>query len=98
MHNIEFDHFRPIYISFIIILTILLIYIFMKNRFEFIDGFVITSISLTCLIVSIYMTSLVGTLTDELSMGGDSVSFYLFIITASMSVINFVAYFNRKRS
>lgn len=99
MHNNVFDYFRPIYISFIIILTILLInIIFKKNRFELINGFVITSISIISLIVSIYMTYLVGIITDELSMAGDSVSFYMFIIIALMSIINFVAYFNKKRS
>lgn len=101
MDNNVFDYFRPIYLSFIIILIVLLInIIFKKNKSELINGFVITSISIISLIVSYYMTYLAGIITDELSMAGDSVSFYMFIIIALMSIINIVAYayFNKKRS
>ncbi|GIQ68565.1 hypothetical protein DUZ99_00020 [Xylanibacillus composti] len=93
-----FDDFRPIYISFIFILIILLISIILyKNRLGMINGFVITSISLIILIASIYMTNLAGVLTDELSMSGDAVSFYMFIMVALLSIINVVAYFYKKR-
>ncbi|MGG1550262.1 MULTISPECIES: hypothetical protein [Paenibacillus] len=98
MHEI-FDYFRPIYISLVIILTILLVnIIFKKNRLELFNGFVITAISLISLIASIYMTYQIGIFADELSMGGDPVSVYMFIIIALLSIINIVAYFYKKRS
>lgn len=94
-----FDDFRPIYTSFIFILIILLIYILLyKNRLDKWNGFVTISISLITLIVSTYMTYLAGVLTDELTLSGDSVSFYMFIVVALLSIINVIAWLSKNRS
>lgn len=94
-----FNEFRPIYSSFIGILIILSIYVILnKNRLDKWNGFMVISISFITLIVSTYMTYLAGVLTDELTLSGDPVSFYMFIATALLSIINVIAYFYRRSS
>jgi hypothetical protein len=92
-----FDNFRPIYIFFIIILAIsLIIVISQKNHLKPINGFTIISISFISSAVSAYMTYQIGILSDELGIGGDPVSFIMFIVVVIMSVVNLLVYLNKK--
>ncbi|NEN85610.1 hypothetical protein [Paenibacillus elgii] len=93
-----FTNFRPIYIFFIIIQAISLIMaISQKKQFKPMNEVAISSISLICLAVSTYLTYQIGILSDELAIGGDPVSFIMFIAVVIMSVVNFlVIYLNKK--
>jgi hypothetical protein len=92
-----FNNFRPIYIFFIIILAIsLIIVISQKNHLKLINGSTIISISFISSAVSAFMTYQIGILSDELGIGGDSVSFIMFIVVVIMSVVNLLAYLNKK--
>ncbi|GIP00854.1 hypothetical protein J14TS5_59390 [Paenibacillus lautus] len=86
-------HFRPIYILFILILIIsLFIMIFRKDHHKVINGFTIGIITLISLAVSAYLTYQIGILSDELGIGGDAVSFYMFIVVVILSLVNPLVY------
>ncbi|MFB6366698.1 hypothetical protein ACFCP7_22050 [Paenibacillus elgii] len=86
-----FTNFRPIYIFFIIIQAISLINIISQiKHHKPINGYAIFSISFICSVVSAFLTYQIGILSDELAIGGDPVSFYMFIVVVIMSVVNFL--------
>lgn len=88
-----FIHFRPIYILFILILIIsLFIMIFRKHGHKVINGFTIAMITLISLAVSAYLTYQIGFLSDELGVGGDAVSFMMFIAVVILSLVNLLVY------
>lgn len=88
-----FINFRPIYILFIIILIVsLLITLFHKNYYKIINWFTIIIIISISLVVSAYMTYQIGILSDELAIGGDAVSFIMFIIVGILSFIISLVY------
>lgn len=92
-----FVYLRPVFIFFIIVLAIsLIIVIFQKKKRTFINGFTIMSISLICSVASIIMMYQIGMIADELVLGGDSVSFTLFIAVAVLSLMNPIVYFYKK--
>jgi hypothetical protein len=92
-----FINFRPIYILFIIVLIIsLLLMILRKNRHTMINGFTIAIITLISLAVSAYLTYQIGILSDELGIGGDAVSFMMFIVVAVLSLVNLLVYASKR--
>ncbi|WP_127592756.1 hypothetical protein [Paenibacillus lautus] len=92
-----FINFRPIYILFIIVLIIsLLLMILRKNRHTMINGFTIAIIALISLAVSAYLTYQIGILSDELGIGGDAVSFMMFIVVAVLSLVNLLVYASKR--
>ncbi len=91
-----FIHFRPIYILFIIILSIsLFITIFQKNHYKIINRFTIIIILSISLLVSAYLTYQIGILSDELGIGGDAVSFNMFIAVVALSFVVFLVYLKK---
>lgn len=92
-----FINFRPIYILFIMILIIsLLILMIRKYRQLLINGFTIGVIISSSVAVSAYLTHQIGILSDELGIGGDAVSFYMFIAIVMLSLVNLLVYVLRK--
>ncbi|MGG3280407.1 hypothetical protein [Paenibacillus solani] len=92
-----FLNFRPIYILFIMILIIsLLILMIQKNRQLLINGFTIGVVTSSSVAVSAYLTYQIGILSDELGIGGDAVSFYMFIAIVMLSLVNLLVYLFKK--
>ncbi|KOP65814.1 hypothetical protein AMS62_11555 [Bacillus sp. FJAT-18019] len=92
-----FLNFRPIYILFIMILIIsLLILTIGKNRRFLINEFTVAVITLSSVAVSAYLTYQIGILSDELGIGGDAVSFYMFIAIVLLSLVNLLVYLFKK--
>ncbi|WP_127590026.1 hypothetical protein [Paenibacillus lautus] len=93
-----FINFRPIYILFIVILIItLMITIFLKNHDKIISEFTLAITSIISFAVSAFMTYQIGILSDELGVGGDVVSFVMFIVVVILSFVNVVVYYFKKR-
>ncbi|GAA4830816.1 hypothetical protein GCM10023310_04890 [Paenibacillus vulneris] len=93
-----FTNFRPIYLLLIIVLIVsVLVMLFQKKHYPLVNGFTISLILCICLIVSGFMTYQIGILSDALSMGGDPVSFIMFIIVAILSVISLLVYLGKSK-
>ncbi|MGG1516626.1 hypothetical protein ABE504_14505 [Paenibacillus oryzisoli] len=97
-HAAVFTNFRPIYVFFIVILLILLaLLITSKMKSGLIDVFFVLSIVGMSSVVSAFMTYQIGILSDELGIGGDPVSFIMFIVIVALSIANLFVYFGKKR-
>ncbi|MDO3677595.1 hypothetical protein [Paenibacillus ehimensis] len=92
-----FTNFRPLYIFFIMIQAVSwIVAVSRKKQCKPINEAAISSISFICLVVSAFMTYQIGILSDELAIGGDPVSFIMFIVVMIMSIVNFlVIYLNK---
>lgn len=93
------DDFRPILLFFIAIQLIVLVSIlFYKRRSEGLQAVVMLSISLISTIASGYVVYLAGIWTDELSMAGDSISFFLLLASGCLCLIHVLAFFLTRRA
>ncbi|WP_426452759.1 hypothetical protein ACP26L_12065 [Paenibacillus sp. S-38] len=92
-----FVNFRPIYILFIVIQVVsLIIQLFHKDHSSIMNVFTIGIILSASLAVSAYLTYQIGILSDALSIGGDPVSFVMFIGIAILSLLNSLVFFRKK--
>ncbi|WP_159887761.1 hypothetical protein [Paenibacillus puerhi] len=88
-----FTNFRPIYILFILILaTSLIVMVSLKNYEKLMNGSTIVGFSLVSSAVSAYLTYQIGILSDELAIGGDPVSFLMFMAIVFLSAANLLVY------
>lgn len=88
-----FSNFRPIYTLFIVILLLsVLIVIFQRKRVYLLGGFARITLSLLCSVVSAFLTYQIGILSDELGVGGDPVSFMMFIAVVILSIVNVIIF------
>jgi len=93
------DYFRPILIAFIVILLLfLLASIFYKGKHKLVIGVAMFIVSLICTILSAKYMSDIGIIADEKNMGGDPISFYMFLFIVGLSIINFVIFTKRNTS
>ncbi|MGX6444386.1 hypothetical protein ACWM35_14350 [Neobacillus sp. K501] len=92
-----FTLLRP---TFITILTVSLFIFFMiiipKFNNKMINGFTVLSLSAISILVAAQLLFYEGFFVDEIGLGGDSVSFYLFLAIAGMGIINLTLYFSKK--
>lgn len=90
------DDFRPILISFIVLLLILsLASIFYKGKRKF--GISVMIVSLICTVLSAKFVWDIGIIADEKNMGGDPVSFVMFLFILGLSALNFIIISFRNR-
>lgn len=89
--------FRPIYILFILMLVCSLFAMAFFKR-KIINGFTVISFSVTSLFVSTIITYQIGIITDELGIGGDPLSFMMFIAIACLALVNPIYYYKRYRN
>ncbi len=88
-----FSNFRPIYMLFIVILLLsVLIAIFQRKGVYLLGGFARITISLLCSVVSAFLTYQIGILSDELGVGGDPVSFMMFVAVVILSIVNVIIF------
>ncbi|MGG3574566.1 hypothetical protein ABES25_05445 [Bacillus gobiensis] len=95
----EFDYLRPVFITFIAILsTLSLLLIFFRGKYKSINGFSVSSISMICLSISTINICQIGIIADELNLAGDPVSFFMFLAIVVLSILNPILFsMKRKR-
>ncbi|MFD2444565.1 hypothetical protein ACFSO7_11365 [Bacillus sp. CGMCC 1.16607] len=92
------DDFRPILISFIVLLMIfLLASIFYKGKHKLIIRAFMVIVSLICTILSAKYMWDIGIIADEKGIGGDPVSFFMFLFIVGLSILNFIIVSFRNR-
>ncbi|MCP3738133.1 hypothetical protein [Rossellomorea sp. BNER] len=94
-----FTLLRPIFITFLIVSLILfLIVILPRTKNKRINGFTVTSLSIISILISAQVLFYDGVIVDELNLGGDAVSFYMFLAIVVFSILNPIIYFVRHRN
>src|SRR4051812_14813947 len=92
------DDFRPILISFIVLLLIFsLASIFYKGKRNLGIGVTMIIVSLICALLSAKFVLDIGIIADEKNMGGDPVSFVMFLFIVGLSLLNFIIISFRNR-
>ncbi|WP_232700165.1 hypothetical protein [Brevibacillus daliensis] len=93
----SFDYLRPVFIIFIVVLLIFLLVVILQNgELKLINGFSVICVSIICSLVSAINLWQIGIIADELGLGGDPVSFYMFLAIAGLSILNPIIYTLRK--
>ena len=83
------DYFRPNLIAFIVLLLLfLLVSIFYKGKHKLIIGVAMSIVYLVCTIFSAKYMVDIGMIADEKNMGGDPVSFNMFLFIVELSILN----------
>ena len=99
MEGLEiYDFLRLVFITFIISLIVITILLVQKKRSNFVNGFTVSITSIISIIVSGINLIIIGYIADELNLGGDVISSYLFLIILGLSIFNFFLYFKNKNS
>lgn len=90
-----FTLLRPVF-STILIATLLLFLIIVipKLKNKMINGFTVVSMTAISALVSGQLLYYSGIIVDEIGLGGDPVSFYLFLAITGTGFINLVIYFS----
>jgi hypothetical protein len=92
-------YFRPILISFIVLLLIFLfVSILYKGKHKLIIRALMVVTSFICTIVSVKYMWEIGFIADEKNMVGDAVSFVMFLFIVGLSFLNLILFTNRNSS
>ena len=92
-----YDWSRLVFITFIIILIVIsIILLVQRKRNNIVNGFTITIISITSIIVSGINLIIIGYIADELNLAGDIISSNLFLVILGLSILNSFIYFKKK--
>jgi len=100
MGGMEIYYFiRLVFIIFIISLIVISIVLFVQRKpTNTVNGFTVSIISIISIIVSGINLTIMGYIADELGLGGDVISSYMFLIILGLNVLNSFVYFKRKNS
>ncbi len=88
-----FTLLRPIFITILVIsLLLFFIIIIPKLKNEMINGFTVLSLSAISILVSGQLLYYSGIVVDEIGLGGDPVSFFIFLAITGIGIINLIIY------
>lgn len=91
-----FTLLRPIFITLLTVSLLLFATLILpKIRLKLINGFAIISISIILVLVSGQVLFYHAIIVDEINLGGDPVSFGMFLAILCLSFINPIIYFNK---
>jgi hypothetical protein len=90
-----YDFIRLVFITFIIAIFIVLFA--QRRRTNIVNGFVVSIIAIISVIVSGINLIIMGYVADELGLGGDVVSSYMFLIIVGLNILNSFIYFKNKK-
>lgn len=94
---IIFTYFRPVLLLFIFTLSILFL-LLLNKRFRAEHKLLTVSVSFLSLLVSGMLLFIEGIIVDELNLGGDAQTFYMFVVIACLCTANvFFSFYERKR-
>lgn len=85
---------RPIF-STILVISLILFIMLLIPRFnsKIINGFTVLSLSAFSILVSGQLLFYNGIIVDEIGLGGDPISFFIFLAIVGMGIINLIIYF-----
>ncbi|MGE7780535.1 hypothetical protein ACQKL0_11285 [Peribacillus sp. NPDC097264] len=93
-----FTLLRPMLITFVIMGFLLFIgVIFQKRVYSFIHASTVIILSLLSIIVSAQVVFYEGVIVDELGLGGDAMTTYIFLVIIGFSIVNPLIYFSRHK-
>ncbi|MFB6468207.1 hypothetical protein ACE38V_15610 [Cytobacillus sp. Hz8] len=90
-----YDFIRLVLITFII--TIFIVLFAQRKQTNTVNGFVVSIIAIISIIVSGINLIIMGYIADELGLGGDVVSSYMFLIILGLNILNSFIYFKNKK-
>ncbi|MFJ7976640.1 hypothetical protein ACIQZI_13195 [Peribacillus sp. NPDC096379] len=90
-----YDFIRLVFITFIIAISIVLFA--QRKRTNIVNGFVVSIIAIISIIVTGINLIIMGYIADELGLGGDVVSSYMFLIILGLNALNSFIYFKNKK-
>ncbi|WP_141540351.1 hypothetical protein [Bacillus cereus] len=91
----EFTFLRPIFISCIAILLLVMLVITYQRK-VLMNGFSLWLIILTCIVVSGITLFMSGFIVDEYNLSGDEQSFYMFLGIIVISILNVITFYIKK--
>ncbi|MFA1712577.1 hypothetical protein ACDX66_12740 [Peribacillus frigoritolerans] len=100
MEGLEiYDFLRLVFITFIISLIVIAnILLVQKKRSNLVNGFKVSITSIISIIVSGINLIIIGYIDDDLNLGRDVISSYLFLIILGLSIFNLFIFFKNKNS
>lgn len=90
-----YDFIRLVFITFII--AILIVLFAQTRRTNTVNGFVVSIIAIISIIVSGINLIIIGYIADELGLGGDVISSYMFLVILGLNILNSFMYFKNKK-
>jgi hypothetical protein len=94
-----YDFLRLVFITFIISLIVIsAILLVQRKQSNLVNGFTISIISTISIIISGINLIIMGYIADELNLGGDVISSYLFLVILGLSIFNLFLYLKNKNN
>ena len=94
----EFTLLRPIFFTILIAIFLLfLIVLFSKPQHKLVNGFSITGLSFFSILIAAQLLYYEGIIVDEINLGGDEVSTYMFIAIVALGFLNPIIYIARNQ-
>ena len=89
-----FTLLRPIFITFLVVsLLLFFVIIIPKFKNKVINGITVIGLTGISILVSGQLLFYHGIIVDELGLGGDPVSFYIFLAIVGIGIVNLIIYF-----
>ncbi|MDQ0888868.1 putative effector of murein hydrolase [Paenibacillus sp. V4I9] len=90
----EFIFLRPVFVTFILaLLVVMVIVVFQKKKL--LNLFSVLFISSICCSVSALTIYASGYIVDEYNLGGDEISFFMFLAIVALSILNILIYLSK---
>ncbi|KIV54933.1 hypothetical protein TS64_13430 [Aneurinibacillus migulanus] len=67
----------------------------LKTKQKFINGFTVISLSILSIIISAQVVIYHAIIVDEISLGGDKISMFMFLVIGAFGFLNPIIYFIR---
>ncbi|NRR04046.1 hypothetical protein HP570_17640 [Brevibacillus sp. RS1.1] len=91
------DLLRFVMITFIISLVVISVALLLqKKKGNLVNGFTLSMISAISVTVSGTNLMMMGYIADELNLGGDDMSTYMFFIIVGLNILNFLLYLKKE--
>ncbi|MBH0333156.1 MULTISPECIES: hypothetical protein [Brevibacillus] len=91
------DLLRFVMITFIISLVVISVALLLqKKQGNLVNGFTLSMISAISVTVSGTNLMMMGYIADELNLGGDAMSTYMFFIIVGLNILNFLLYLKKE--
>jgi len=87
----EFIFLRPVFLTFILALLLVMVIVVFQRKKLF-NLFSVSFISILCSCVSALAIYASGYIVDEYNLGGDEISFFMFLATVALSILNVLIY------
>ncbi|USK32132.1 hypothetical protein LIT25_16110 [Bacillus sp. F19] len=94
-----FTLLRPIFVTFIITaLLMFFIIIFPKIRLKMVSGLSVVGLSIVSVIASAQLLYYDAIIVDELGLGGDVVTTYMFLVILILGFVNPITFYIRRKN